>query len=161
MHSEFSNVQAGYEQVRELMQTDIPLTVIKSEIVNDFYPGTSEDTKRTIREKLWEVANELNRIISWGKFFLEKNSRSLYLQHEGHWSREFTLRSEHCVNGLLQVYLYYRMMMYFEGAFADSQQKPLPPFRQKGPVQKNVVAPAGRIRVLCFAYPFGCRSESA
>lgn len=59
MHSEFANVQPGYEQVRELKQTDIPLTVIKSEIVNDFYPGTSEDTKRTIREKLWEVANEL------------------------------------------------------------------------------------------------------
>lgn len=39
--------------------TDIPLIVIKSGVVNEFYPGTSEDTKRIIREKLREAAIDL------------------------------------------------------------------------------------------------------
>lgn len=59
MHSEFSNVQDGYRKVRELPATDIPLIVIKSGVVNEFYPGTSEDTKRIIRAKLLEAANDL------------------------------------------------------------------------------------------------------
>ncbi|WP_342477742.1 alpha/beta hydrolase [Paenibacillus sp. FSL H7-0350] len=74
MYSEFANVQPGYEQVRELKQTDIPLTVIKSEIVNDFYPGTSEDTQRIIREKLQEVANELKHTSTNGQLIEAQGS---------------------------------------------------------------------------------------
>lgn len=59
MHSEFSNVPEGYRKVRELPQTAIPLIVIKSGVVNEFYPGTLEDTKRIIREKLREAAIDL------------------------------------------------------------------------------------------------------
>lgn len=59
MHSEFSNVQDGYRKVRGMPATEIPLIVIKSVVVNEFYPGTSEDTKRIIREKLREAANDL------------------------------------------------------------------------------------------------------
>lgn len=74
MHSEFLNVQYGYEQARGLKQTDALFTVIKSEIVNEFYPGTSEDTKQIIRKKLWDVANDLKNTSVNGQLVEAKGS---------------------------------------------------------------------------------------
>ncbi|WP_060862648.1 alpha/beta hydrolase [Paenibacillus riograndensis] len=66
-YNEFLNVQDGYAKVRGSKIKDIPLIVIKSGIVNEFYPGTKEETKRIIREKLKEVANDMKNMSADGK----------------------------------------------------------------------------------------------